>query len=68
MFHVIVNPTSNSGRGKSQWDKIEALFKKSGVPYKVYFSSAQNSIEDICEELTSAVKNAASSYWEETGQ
>ena len=53
MFHVIVNPTSNSGRGKSQWDKIEALFRKSGAPYKVYFSSAQNSIEDICEELTS---------------
>ena len=53
MFHVIVNPTSNSGRGKSQWDKIEALFKKSGVPYKVYFSSAQNRVEDICEDLTS---------------
>ncbi|MBQ8054753.1 MAG: diacylglycerol kinase family lipid kinase [Lachnospiraceae bacterium] len=53
MFHVIVNPTSSSGRGKSQWDKTEALFKNSGVPYKVYFSSAQNKVEDICEDLTS---------------
>lgn len=53
MFHVIVNPTSSSGRGKSQWDKIEALFKESGMPYKVYYSSAQNKVEDICEDLTS---------------
>ena len=53
MFHVIVNPTSNSGRGKSQWDKIETLFRNSGAPYKVYFSSAHNRVEDICEDLTS---------------
>ena len=53
MFHVIVNPTSSSGRGKSQWDKVETLFRKSGAPYKVYFSSAQNRVEDICEDLTS---------------
>ena len=54
MFHVIVNPSSSSGRGKSKWDKIEERFKKSGVPYKVHFSSPAHSIEDICEELTSS--------------
>ena len=57
MFHVIVNPSSSSGRGKSKWDKIEERFKKSGVPYKVHFSSPAHSIEDICEELTSSGEN-----------
>ena len=53
MLHIIVNPTSSSGRGKSKWDKIESRFKESGVPYKVHYSSPINSIEKICEELTS---------------
>ena len=54
MFHVIVNPSSSSGRGKSKWDKIEERFKMSGASYKVHFSSPSHSIEDICEELTSS--------------
>ncbi len=54
MFHVIVNPSSSSGRGKSQWDRIESRFKQSGLPYKVHFSSSANSIEDICSALTSS--------------
>ena len=53
MFHVIVNPSSSSGRGKSKWDQIEAVFRQRGISYKVHFSSAGNSIEQICEELTS---------------
>ena len=53
MFHIIVNPSSSSGRGKSKWDKFESRFKQSGVPYKVHFSSSDNTIEKICAELTS---------------
>ena len=53
MFHVIVNPSSSSGRGKSKWDKIETRFRQSGVPYKVHFSSADHTIEQICADLTS---------------
>lgn len=52
MFHVIVNPSSSSGRGKSKWDKIESRFKQSGVPYKVHYSSPTNPIEMICGKLT----------------
>ena len=57
MFHVIVNPSSSSGRGKSQWDQVETGFRRSGVPFKVHFSSADNSIEKICRELTSRGEN-----------
>ena len=53
MFHIIVNPSSSSGRGKSKWDKIEKRFRQCGVPYKVHFSSRSNTIEKICAELTS---------------
>ena len=54
MFHVIVNPSSSSGRGRNQWDKIESRFRLSGVSYKVHYSSRDHTIENICEELTSA--------------
>ena len=53
MFHIIVNPSSSSGRGKSKWDKIEKRFRQSGAPFKVHFSSRSNTIENICSELTS---------------
>lgn len=53
MFHVIVNPSSSSGRGKSKWDKTEPEFRRAGVPYKVHFSSADHTIERICHDLTS---------------
>lgn len=53
MFHIIVNPASSSGRGKSKWDKLESRFKQGGIPYKVYFSSSANTVEKICRELTS---------------
>ena len=53
MFHVIVNPSSSSGRGKSKWDKLEKRFRQSGVSYKVHISSRFNTIEKICADLTS---------------
>ena len=53
MFHIIVNPQSSTGRGKSKWEKIEQHFIKSGAAYKVHYSSPANSIEKICGELTS---------------
>lgn len=53
MFHVIVNPQSSSGRGKSKWEQVETLFIKNGVTYKVHYSSPANPIEQICEDLTS---------------
>lgn len=53
MYHIIVNPSSSSGRGKSKWDKIETRFRQSGISYKVHYSSQDNSIENICKELTS---------------
>ena len=28
MFHIIVNPQSSTGRGKSKWEKIEQHFVK----------------------------------------
>ena len=53
MFHIIVNPQSSAGRGKSKWEKIEQRFQRSGVTYKVHYSSPASSIESICEKLTS---------------
>ena len=54
MYHIVVNPASSSGHGKSQWDKIEPLFKKGGARYKIHYSSPYRPVEQICSELTSS--------------
>lgn len=38
MFHVIVNPSSCSGKGIELWNQVEPELKKSKVEYEVYFS------------------------------
>ena len=52
MFHIIVNPASSSGHGKSQWEKIAPLFRKARVPFHVHYSSPYMPIEKICAKLT----------------
>lgn len=53
MFHVIINPTSRSGRALTLWQSVEHCFQEADTAYKVYFSKYQGHIEEICRELTS---------------
>ena len=52
MFHIIVNPASSSGHGKSQWEKLAPILKRSGVSYHVHYSSPFLPVEKICARLT----------------
>ncbi len=52
MYHVIVNPTSRSGRGKRIWQKqIEPSLQREKIPYRVYFSQKAGDISKIAREL-----------------
>ena len=53
MLHIIINPSSSSGNGLKQWEKLEQLFLEAGAEYAVHLTGPDNRIEKICEELTS---------------
>ena len=52
MYYIVVNPVSQSGRGKRYFNKIEPIFKEKKIPYKVFFSEYHGHISEIVEELT----------------
>ena len=52
MYHIIINPASRSGEGRRLWSEAEPLFQESGRDYQVYFSSEEQSIRRLAEEIT----------------
>lgn len=52
MYHIIINPASRSGKGKTLWEEIiEPALKRDGVEYKAYLSKAAGDIEKIAREV-----------------
>lgn len=52
MYHVIINPSSRSGRGRRIWEEqVEPALKKSGSPYRPYFSEQAGDTVRIVREL-----------------
>lgn len=52
-FHIVINPFGASGRALAEWHHIEEILATREIDYRVYFSSRQQPIEDICRRLTS---------------
>lgn len=52
VFHIVVNPSGASGHTGKNWEKAEEVFRKSGKPFAVHFSTPEKGIEEICRELT----------------
>ena len=52
MFHIVVNPAGASGRTGKIWAKLEPVFRESGKPYEVHFSTREHGLGEICAELT----------------
>ena len=59
MFHVVVNPAGASGRTGRIWAELEPVFRESGKPYEVHFSTKRHGLGEICAELT---QNADTEY------
>lgn len=53
MYHIIINPTSKSGKGLSIWKTIEKLLIERKVPYKTYLSSHIGHVTELTEQITS---------------
>lgn len=52
MYHVVVNPSSCSGKGIVLWGSVEEELKKANVEYEVYFSEKSGDIKKRMEELS----------------
>lgn len=50
-FEIVVNPAGAGGRGKTNWDELEPLFR--GSEYNVTYSEEDRGIRDIVHDLTS---------------
>ena len=59
MYHIIINPASQSGRGLKIWKKkVEPALLREGVEYQVHFSKERGDVSKIANRLASdAVEN-----------
>lgn len=52
MYHVIINPTSRSGKGLYIWEKeVEPAMHEAGVPFRSYFSNEKGDVARIASDI-----------------
>lgn len=58
MYHIIVNPSSRSGKGRDIWKKqIEPALAKEQVPYRSYLSEKPGDVIRIARKISAAAEN-----------
>ena len=55
MYHIIVNPASRTGKGKTMWSNLEPVLVDRGVKYKVYFSKKAGHVIELVKEISNSV-------------
>lgn len=58
MYHIIINPTSKSGKGLSIWKSLERLLSERNIPYKTYHSNHIGHVTELTEKITSKATTA----------
>lgn len=58
MYHIIINPTSKSGKGLAIWKTLEPVLLEKNVPYRAYISTYIGHVSELAEEITSAASGA----------
>lgn len=54
MYHVIVNPSARSGRGKRNWEKIKQMLDKYNEAYEVHFTEKHGDAASYANDLYNA--------------
>ena len=52
MYHILINPSSKSGRGVKLWKKLESVFRENDIDYKLIYSEYPGHIIKIVNKLT----------------
>lgn len=58
MYHIIINPTSKSGKGLLIWKSIEKLLSDRNIPYKTYQSNHIGHVTELTRKITSKATTA----------
>lgn len=53
MYHIIMNPTSKSGKGLSIWQTLEAILSEREIPYRLYESTYTGHVTELTRQITS---------------
>lgn len=54
MYHIIVNPSSRSGRGRILWKKLEQIIRGRGLAYQVIYTESSIHIAETVRQITSS--------------
>lgn len=52
MYHIIINPSSKSGRGIKIWKELEPIFAERNIEYRLVYSEYAGHITKIVNKLT----------------
>ena len=58
MYHIIINPTSKSGKGLAIWRTLEPVLLEKNVSYRTYISTHTGHVSELTSEITSAASDA----------
>lgn len=53
MYHIIMNPTSKSGKGLSIWQTLRPVLDEKGIPYMLHESACPGDVEKLTQQITS---------------
>ena len=53
MYHIIMNPTSKSGKGLSIWRTLQAILSEKGIPYMLHESTYTGHVTELTRQITS---------------
>ena len=65
MLHIIINPSSSSGNGLKQWEKLEQLFLEAGAEYALTASIGYSSYCGDIHDFQNALAKADEALYEE---
>lgn len=58
MYHIIINPTSKSGKGLAIWKTLEPVLLEKNVSYRTYISTHTGHVSELTTEITSTASDA----------
>ncbi|MDE6738394.1 MAG: diacylglycerol kinase family lipid kinase [Lachnospiraceae bacterium] len=58
MYHIIINPTSKSGKGLAIWKTLEPVLLEKEVSYRTYISTHTGHVSELTSEITSTASDA----------
>lgn len=58
MYYIIMNPSSQSGRGLRIWNRLESVFLDRKIPYRLMMSTHNGHVAELAAEITSTENSA----------